>query len=163
MLNVQRLAHQTQKITSIGCLKCQKNLTNRSVQQQMIYIFFSLFLLNVLSLLIINYSLSSLTHHSMSLLFFSSLSLSTESLGIALSTNFLSQIPSLKLYCFIDIFALSLLCPHLKIEGFLFGSSPTKAGQGFDLGILAFRVSYKVLLILSRLGVMVGCGWWLLG
>ena len=92
-----------------------------------------------------------------------SLSLSTESLGIALSTNFLPQIPSLKLYCFIDIFALSLLCPHLKIEGFLFGSSPTKAGQGFDLGILAFRVSYKVLLILSRLGVMVGCGWWLLG
>lgn len=127
VLNAKFLALSTlnKKITSMGCLKFQKNLTwatmcfywGKCTTTIDIFFFSNFLLLNVLSLLIIFFLLSSLTHHSMSLLFFSSLCLSTESLGIALSTNFLSQIPSRKLNCFIDLFALSPLCPHLIIEG----------------------------------------------
>lgn len=126
VLNAKFLALSTlnKKITSMGCLKCQKNLTwatmcfywGKCTTTIDIFFFSNFLLLNVLSLLIKIFLLSSLTHHSMSLLF-SLLFVSLLKAWVLLSTNFLSQIPSLKLYCFIDLFALSPLCPHLIIEG----------------------------------------------
>lgn len=79
VLNAKFLALSTlnKKITSMGCLKFQKNLTwatmcfywGKCTTTIDIFFFSNFLLLNVLSLLIKIFLLSSLTHHSMSLLF----------------------------------------------------------------------------------------------